>query len=340
MATVITKSIGTTGRDYSTLQAFFDAIPANLVTADEQWIGEVYNDGLISTTGSQSLTGKTTDATRNVILRAAAGQSFNDHANKRTNPLRVNQSNGATITITSGSSVFVLTIAANYTVVEGLQFDGDSDERAAINVTGTNCEIRDCICEGGSATSYGVVVIDGASCNVVNCVAIQLRDFGVGFVSGGNSAGFYNCTAFRASAIGPTRAGFRRNYDSPIAKNCASFNFSDGWDSGWSSSSSNNATDGSTAPGSGSLTGLTLSNQFESVATDGTHDLRVKAGAGLINAGTRDQTNTNDLDITETARSTSTPTIGAWEYGVAASSYVPPSILTPSFFGFTPGYGR
>ena len=38
MPTTTTKTIGSTG-DYSTLQAWEDACPANLVTADEIWRG-------------------------------------------------------------------------------------------------------------------------------------------------------------------------------------------------------------------------------------------------------------------------------------------------------------
>jgi hypothetical protein len=65
---------------------------------------------------------------------------------------------------------------------------------------------------------------------------------------------------------------------------------------------------------------LTVSNQFENIGS-GTEDFRVKAGADLINAGVRDQTYTNDLDIVGTTRSLTTPTIGAWEY----ASTPPPS---------------
>lgn len=39
----------------------------------------------------------------------------------------------------------------------------------------------------------------------------------------------------------------------------------------------------------------------------------------LANLGTRDQTHTGDVDIVGTSRSTSTPTIGAWEYSSGAS---------------------
>jgi hypothetical protein len=72
------------------------------------------------------------------------------------------------------------------------------------------------------------------------------------------------------------------------------------------------------------LVSKTFSNQFQSI-TSGSEDFRVKAGADLINAGVRDQTYTNDLDIVGTTRSTTTPNIGAWEFLSVAYTYARPS---------------
>ena len=73
---------------------------------------------------------------------------------------------------------------------------------------------------------------------------------------------------------------------------------------------------------------LTFANQFQST----TADFRTKAGNGL-QAGLPDATNA-PLDISQTTRSGTTPTIGAWEHsaGVAATSEasrqnLPPCIL-------------
>src|SRR5947209_3758092 len=101
MPTVVTKSIGSAGgRDYSTIALFIAALPANLVTADQQWIGECYNDSEFAIGSALAFSGITTDATRNIILRCASGQSFNDNAGKATNALRYNQTNGVGIRVT------------------------------------------------------------------------------------------------------------------------------------------------------------------------------------------------------------------------------------------------
>ncbi len=71
MATTITKSIGTTARDYSNLTTWEADIPANLVTADEVWVGEVYNDSEITGTATTTIGGHTTDAKlpRHFVIR-------------------------------------------------------------------------------------------------------------------------------------------------------------------------------------------------------------------------------------------------------------------------------
>ena len=81
MTTVVTKSIGSNGRDYTTIALAWAAVPSDLVAADEQWILEVYNDTEFSARVGV-LAAKTTDATRYITIRAAAGESFKDSPNK------------------------------------------------------------------------------------------------------------------------------------------------------------------------------------------------------------------------------------------------------------------
>ena len=110
--------------------------------------------------------------------------------------------------------------------------------------------------------------------------------------------------------------GFVQVYGTSNAKNCASFGYDTAWDaSGWSGDPSSgwNASDEADPPGDNDQASKTYADQYEGI-TDASQDFRVKSGADLINNGTRDQTNTNDLDIIGQARSTSTPTIGCWEF--------------------------
>jgi hypothetical protein len=127
---------------------------------------------------------------------------------------------------------------------------------------------------------------------------------------------------------GATKAfDFRYGGALSTMKNCAFFNWTSVGSTGRfdSANSSNNATDLSSFPfGSSNQVSLTTANQFENV-TAGSEDFRVKTGAALINNGIRQQTYTNDLDIVGTARSTTTPTIGAWEFASITYTYARPT---------------
>ena len=102
MTTTVVKTIGT-GGDYSTLQAWEDAAPANLVSADQVWEGRVLNN-LSSGSTILTISGSTSDATRFKHLTAAPGVSFRDHANKLTNPLRADNTKGVEVRCTANWS--------------------------------------------------------------------------------------------------------------------------------------------------------------------------------------------------------------------------------------------
>lgn len=319
MPTTITKSVGSAGgRDYATLNAFIAAIPADLVAADEQWIGELYNDSEFAVGAvTLSLPAKTTDATRNIIIRAAAGHSFKDHANKLTNPLRYDQAVGVGI---QGSGGAVLQILSDYVTIEGLQFlatgGPGSNGISQASTNAPNVTVKNCIFKNNSSAtgSAGLNLYNGTG---INCVSENTAG-GTAIMSNGGGAKFINCTAFQSGS--GTGFGYRGNYDSPLYRNCAAFGFNTNFRSGTSGSSNYNASSQASPPGANSLASLTASGQLENVSSSAALDARVKAGAALINAGVRENTYTADLDIVGSARSTSTPTIGAWEYAAGAST--------------------
>src|SRR4051812_35856779 len=72
MPTIVVKSIGTAGRNYSTVQAWDDACPVSLVAVDQVWKGECYNDTRLD--GAVTLQGATTDVTRYMWLTTGPGQ--------------------------------------------------------------------------------------------------------------------------------------------------------------------------------------------------------------------------------------------------------------------------
>ena len=324
MATTITKSVGilsgggSSGRDYTTVAAAIAALKAgttDLVASDQAWVIELYNDGGVIQ-GAATLSGITVDATRFVTIRAAAGHSFKDHASKLTNPLRYDPTYG--VAWSAGTITF--TISADYTLVEGLQiYSGGGSGSVAVDISGSipNVLVRNCIIQTNDSSTGGGALRSASACTVINCVAINTAG-GTGFTSSGGSTKFYACTAFQTGSA--AAFGFRGSYDTPLYLDCAAFGFGTNFRSGTSGSSNYNASADTSAPGANSVKSLTASAQFENVASLATLDLRVKTGHSL-NFGTRAQTQTADLDIMGSARSTTTPTVGAWEYSNVAPTY-------------------
>jgi hypothetical protein len=306
VTTTVVHSVGTAGRDYSTLAAWAAALPASLVAVDQIWKAELYNDSLFTTAATISTT---TDATRYAWITAAAGQSFADNAGKLTNALFFNQANGVALQANSTASI---TLSAANVLVERLQIDGGSDRAISQGTAGTGVTVKQCLLTNSfTGTSNGCADMRGGA--VVNSIAIS-RGGGVGFLSLSSNSQFRNCTAVTNGTAG-TR-GFRGNYDSPLYLNCAAFGFAIAFANTGNASNDYNASDLASTPGAHSLSSLTYANQFVSV----TSDYRVKAGANLINAGTPDATNTGGVDIVGQTRSATTPTIGAWEY-IASALY-------------------
>lgn len=124
MATVVVKTIGT-GGDYSTPQAWEDACPANLVSADQVWEGQLLNQVFSSSGTILNISGTTVDATRFVRLTTAPGASFLDHASAATNPLRYNESVGACLK-TTGDYAIAVDANQDYTQISKVQIQSTS----------------------------------------------------------------------------------------------------------------------------------------------------------------------------------------------------------------------
>jgi hypothetical protein len=303
----IVKSIGSgAGRQYPTPQAFEDALPSNLVTADESWTGEMYNDSEF--TEKVSFSGSTTDSTRFVKLTTATGQSFRDHASAATNPLTYDQSKGVGISLSTGYDPTLAISIANITV-ENIQIKRTSSSGAAarvINAENTATKfVKNCIILG-EQTNADSVRFGGSSSIISNCLVIHTHTSRDG-IQLHNSATALNCTSVSPSDVTATGIGIKSNYGSPVAKNCASFGFNTDFDSSWNSASNYNASDGTGSPGANSVDSLTFADQFEVVTTSGM-DFRAKSGNDL-QAGVADLT----LDIIGQTRA-DPPTIGAFEF--------------------------
>lgn len=304
MASDVITTIGQTSSpttpDYSTLQAWEDDIPANLVTADQRHIGECLDQGTF--TAGLVIGGHTVDATRYVILRCASGASFADKGGVRTTALTYNTANGVTVE-TSGIAI---EISNDYTQVRGLQvkrtgYSGVSGYRTSTplsNVTTDDCIIN-CQAELKTSTIRNSLIMG----TVTNLVSGQPN--------------VYGCTVINTGGSGTT--AITSDYSSATVKNTAVFNFTTFSGSPTKAGSDYNATDLSSAStGSNNLTSLTFSSEVENT----TNDFRAKS-TGNLQAGTPDATNTPD-DITGLTRDATTPWIGCWEIsggGAGVESY-------------------
>jgi len=321
VSTTTVKSIGTTARDYSTLQAWEDACPANLTTSisgGEIWKGECYNDSELA---SLLVSGTTTDATGYLWLTAASGESFIDHADVATNPIAYDVSKGAGLkktTVFYVNSGRMIAVEDDYTIIERLQIhNAATDTHYGANATvdilvnQPNVIIKDCII----AAARGGVTL--RTSNLVNCVFYNTSDSyspGVSAMeSYGNSGTIIGCTIARPDNF--TAGGTGINHylgTSAHVENTAVFGFATACTGTFDASSDYNASDDTTTPGANSVDSLTFANQFVGVDSTGTLDWRIKAGASLITAGVYNAT--YPYDLLGTARDASTPDIGATEF--------------------------
>lgn len=298
MATTVVKTIGT-GGDYSTVQAWEDACPADLVAADQIWQGQLKNQEFVASS-VLTVSGQTADSTRYVELTTEAGASFADHANKATNPLRYDASVGAAIRGT-GSWVTTVGINTGYTRLTKLQIYGAGANSIVVHNNGGT--IDRCIVEQAQARE---ALFSDGSMNVINSVIIaRAAHHGVASAFGGT---IYGCT-FIGSGGGSN--GIRNNYGTFTVKNTYVGGFGATTGAGGTKSVSNSYTSESGPPSGWSGTVALSTSTFENV-TFTTHDYRLKSGSGLINVGADEASYTTD--IIGTARSSGSYDVGAWEF--------------------------
>lgn len=325
MPTTVTKSIRASGGDYTTIQAWEDACPADLVGADQIWKGELYKEGggtnneWVITTGL-AFGGSTVDATRYLWLTAASGVSFYDHASKLSNALRYNSANGVAVG-TGTAYQHLMNLTSTALRLTGLQLaQASGTNRNAINSDGSSLLVLERCIVVSADPEY---VVGGGQLEAYNSVVYSLSNNsaanGVVTFNGAVVSHIINCT-IHGAGNGSTAAIFSPYNTQSIVKNTAAFGFGAFVNNATNfnaASSNNNATNLATGLGSSNQTSLTTSAQVEATGA-GSEDFRAKATGALAGNGVRAQTYTADLDIVGTARSTSIPYIGAWENALAA----------------------
>ena len=320
---VITATIGTTGRDYSTPQLWEDAVPANLSSDGNARVGAVYNDGGAAL-GSISISAHTTDATNYMRLTAASGQSFMDNGSVRTTALAFSSATYAALRSTGGYVFCVdLTGAVDYFTCDRLMIETTASSSAPFSSTpGCNHNLwKDLICSSGN-TSANVGEIWGTSTRLTNIVYYQNSGSGTP-IEFRDTPILHGCTFIRTTNNGTTGNGPRaRGYAFPTMISCAVFGYTApvaaAGSGGWDAASKNNASQAASGlPGSSNQHSVTFSATTPfTQASNSSTDLRAVASTSLASNGFLDATNAPS-DITGTSRAAS-PTIGAWELAVAS----------------------
>ena len=327
---IVERTIGDGTRNYQTIAAWIAACPT-LTTANQIWKGLIYKEGSGATEWSASIAlsnkDTITDADRFIWLEPASGQGFINNASVRTNALVYNNANG--VAISSGTGEVYGGDRCGRSFIRGLQLKGGF----AISNTGTFLNTAQCIVDWGSTS--GSFAAEFGSIRAVNCVFRSAQTSGNFIWARAGNHQYTNCTFLGA---GGASVVFNTATDSVVVKNCVFLVFSSIAAAGTivSATSTYNATDLASFgyTGTGNLTSLTAANQLENTASP--FDMRVKAGANIIGAALRIQAETDDFDISRSARSLTTPTIGAWEF-VSFSYSRPASDVMTQWTPSTPG---
>lgn len=302
------------------------------------WQGQCYNDGEFVGTSAVALTisGETTSATCYLELTTATGQSFQDNASVRTNPLFYDQSKGVGVRNTGSYVAGTIVVLVQNVRISKLQIYRDGTSGACIsNDTNANTTApgiyKDLLCRSRSATALaspgaaGLYVFGGSQ--VINCAVILSGAAGDGILMGGAVAStMTGCTVARtsnnaAAGNGVTVGG---SATGSILQSTAIFGFTVPARTPlatYFTGGGFNATEvaATTLPGSSNQYSVTYSSVTPFTVGDVTGgNFSAITSTSLAGNGFLDATNAPN-DITGYARPAS-PTIGAWQITVSSGS--------------------
>lgn len=302
------STIGTTGRNYSTVAAWHAAF------ANGGWEGQCYNDSEFVLSATITLGG--TSVANYEKLSAAAGQSAFDNS---ANPLKYDVTKGVGFKCSVGY-VDPFYSTTGFLTLQGIQLrmaNGNSVGpirlNGAANVTIDRCLVQD---EQSNSSSRGAIAVEvSTSVLVTNSVLISFNNHGIGCYYSDSQIKAVNCTVVAPSDTSNAAQAFRNRggTNGIVIKNCTGFGFGGGFTNMASSTGSNNATDQSSFgfTSTSSLTSQTYASQFNGVVSTAM-DFKLKSGAALIDAGVTD---TTDIPAANDIFATSRPQGTAWDIG-------------------------
>lgn len=284
------------------------------------WQGECYNDSTF-TDDNVTISGHTTSSAAYPVLTTGSGQSFVDNANKLTNALKYNASNGVSWSKNFSYSL-AMTCGDSYFQMSNLQIkDTGGTNAGLLNFSASsNCVIQNCIFEQPTRNGYQILKLyAGVTRNCLFVYTGSGASSSLIYLQGG--AAMSCCTVVQPSDLSTARAYLTSVYNTAgDVIDSAFFGMSNTFFGTFGSGSGYNCTDLSSAPGSNNQTSKTYSSQFQGV-TSSAQDYRLKTGADCLDTGTTDTTNNpSAIDIVGTTRPQGSAwDIGAWELVVAAA---------------------
>jgi len=321
MPTTITSTIGT-GGDYSTLQAWEDAAPANLVTSDQVWRGECFNQTFAPGGTAITFAGSTSDATRYKELTAAAGASFVDDADARTNALRYNTANGAAIENTTNGYASAISVQEGFVRINRLQISSIRD--CVNNGSGDgSLWLNQIIAHTSSTGGSPPVLLGRNNGKITNSLVYRTGSSTTALLSTFQTVTAVNVTLAAASDRTAATNAVTQSYpSSAVFRNVAAFGCTNALNSSSSTTSTTCRTSAASPPSGWSTVAYDTStgSGFEATTASG-FDARLKSTSALIDVGTTDATNAA-TDIVGFARpGGSSYDVGAWEFGAGGTDY-------------------
>lgn len=331
MATV-TKSIGATARDYSTITLWeADLDDAAIYSASDDAVGECYNDNPFDE--AVTINGGGTVGLNLATLSVASGERHDGTAGT-----------GARMLATDDIYLLFLDGPSSGYEIEWFEFDANGYFSGSANygVIGGNdsgapvLDVRNCLAHGVATTGWGKHangIVSGWSSDhtATNCVVYDLASTnavsnGKGIGSrhaGGGLHKHYNCTVHDVTTGSSSGVGFNQNGSSSCtSQNCISTGCDTDFDI-TNGTLSYDASSDATATGTGSITSITTADQYVSTV-GGSEDLHLKAGSDCIDAGTDLGTTPTgvNIDINGRDRDAEADTwdIGAHEFIAAAAT--------------------
>ena len=159
MATQVIKTIRASGGDYSTLSSFLSAVPSDLVAVDEQWVADCYNDWPSGLVENITINSRTTDTTRNIVIRGSDSDGTEG-------PSRPNGIPGNGFYLVSTLNGTAITVKDKNTVIDGIGVKSNNTTltRTAIAIaiaktdSTSRLEVKNCAIWSLSAAANSITI--------------------------------------------------------------------------------------------------------------------------------------------------------------------------------------